>query len=330
MDRDPNKAVAGVAALSEVATAVRAILGGLGIHEGDRLFVHSGFRSLSGSQPRGASNFDFAGRIWQGFLEAVGPRGTVLVPALSHEYFGQQNPVFDEALTRCCVGFLAEQFRVEIATARSLDPAYSVCGYGAALDWFLGGHLGSLTPFGTGSPFARFLGIGRDAAPGGSGGKGAGDKSAGRGAAGKSASRVGALASGVPLDTASGAEVAGAGGSGASAGSNYIVFLGCSPVSNTCVHAVEDWLGVPWLYGEACEAALIDVAGQVHRKTTFLPGFVDRRQRYDRLVERLPEDGVRRGSLLGAEILVLDAGAVRDTAATILRENPDFLVEPLY
>lgn len=285
MDRDPNKAVAGVAALSEVAAAVRAVLGGLGIHEGDRLFVHSGFRSLSGSQPRGASNFDFAGRIWQGFLEAVGPRGTVLVPALSHEYFGQQNPVFDEALTRCCVGFLAEQFRVEIATARSLDPAYSVCGYGAALDWFLGGHLGSLTPFGTGSPFARFLGIGRDAAPG---------------------------------------------GSGASAGSNYIVFLGCSPVSNTCVHAVEDWLGVPWLYGEACEAALIDVAGQVHRKTTFLPGFVDRRQRYDRLVERLPEDGVRRGSLLGAEILVLDAGAVRDTAATILRENPDFLVEPLY
>lgn len=285
MDRDPNKAVAGVAALSEVAAAVRAVLGGLGIHEGDRLFVHSGFRSLSGSQPRGASNFDFAGRIWQGFLEAVGPRGTVLVPALSHEYFGQQNPVFDEALTRCCVGFLAEQFRVEIATARSLDPAYSVCGYGAALDWFLGGHLGSLTPFGTGSPFARFLGIGRDAAPG---------------------------------------------GSGASAGSNYIVFLGCSPVRNTCVHAVEDWLGVPWLYGEACEAALIDVAGQVHRKTTFLPGFVDRRQRYDRLVERLPEDGVRRGSLLGAEILVLDAGAVRDTAATILRENPDFLVEPLY
>ena len=120
----------------------------LGIRPGGVLLVHSSLRSLGDFENR-------AEVITDALLQALGPDGTLLMPALSYVSVTPENPVFDVLNTPSCVGALTEYFRTRPGVQRSVHPTHSVTGIGARADELLSSHHLDTTPVGEHSPFAR-------------------------------------------------------------------------------------------------------------------------------------------------------------------------------
>jgi aminoglycoside 3-N-acetyltransferase len=153
----------------------------LGVVEGDTVLVHSAFKSL-GPVPGGIEV------LVQGLLLAVGPEGTLLIPALSWAL--RPPEIFDLRRTPSNVGAIPEYFRSREGTTRSLHPTHSVCAVGRRTHELLGDHRLDCTPCGAHSPFHKIL------------------------------------------ET-----------------SGKIVMLGCGLGANTAMHALEEYVEPPYLYG---------------------------------------------------------------------------------
>jgi aminoglycoside 3-N-acetyltransferase len=127
-------------------SAVAGALAAAGYAPGRDLLVHSAYSSIKDavSGPE---------EIVEALAAAVGPSGRLLFPALSQDLVTSGNPVFDVALTRSCVGYLAEEFRRRFAEARSMHPTHSVSGLGPGVGGLLAEHLRDSTPVGPHSPF---------------------------------------------------------------------------------------------------------------------------------------------------------------------------------
>ena len=139
-------------------TIIARDLRALGVRVGGVLLVHSSLRSLG--LPTDLSAAARAEIAIQGLLEALGPTGTLLMPALSYEAVGAHNPVFDARSTPSCIGALPEIFRCRPGTLRSIHPTHSVCGVGAGAVELLADHIQSTTPVGPHSPFAKLPKVG--------------------------------------------------------------------------------------------------------------------------------------------------------------------------
>ena len=120
----------------------------VGVRRGGALLVHSSLTSM-GHVSGGAET------VILGLLDALGPEGTLLMPALSYKTVGRANSVFDVLRTPSCVGAIAEYFRTRAGTMRSVHPTHSVCGVGAEVEAFLGDHHLDRTPVGPNSPLRR-------------------------------------------------------------------------------------------------------------------------------------------------------------------------------
>lgn len=120
----------------------------LGVRPHGALLVHSSLSAL-GYVQGGAET------VIQGLLHAVGPGGTLLLPALSYEYVTSRNPVFDVRRTASCVGLIPEAFRTRPSTMRSIHPTHSVCAYGGYAQEMLADHVLDTTPVGPHSPFRK-------------------------------------------------------------------------------------------------------------------------------------------------------------------------------
>lgn len=123
-------------------------LSSLGVRRGGVLLVHSSLRSL-GPLDGGAEAVVLA------LLDALGPEGTLLMPALSYETVTPANPRFDVRATPACVGALPEYFRTRPGTLRSVHPTHSVTGMGRLAADLLRDHALDTTPCGDHSPFTR-------------------------------------------------------------------------------------------------------------------------------------------------------------------------------
>lgn len=128
-----------------------ADLRALGVREGEVLLVHASLRSLGLPASLGCR----AETAVRGLLEALGPRGTLLMPALSYASTGASSPFFDARSTPSCVGGLTEYFRTRPGTLRSVHPTHSVCGLGPRAEELLGAHANDATPVGPNSPFSK-------------------------------------------------------------------------------------------------------------------------------------------------------------------------------
>lgn len=133
-------------------------LNALGVCEGGVLLVHSSLRSLG--LPADLQAAERGESIIQGLLQALGPSGTLLLPALSYETVGAHHPMFDARSTPTCIGALPELFRCRPGTLRSIHPTHSVCGVGARAEELLADHIYSTTPVGPHSPFAKLPKVG--------------------------------------------------------------------------------------------------------------------------------------------------------------------------
>ncbi|GAB4415859.1 MAG: AAC(3) family N-acetyltransferase [Bacteroidia bacterium] len=125
----------------------------LGIVPGDVLLVHSSLRAV-GPVVGGAATVVVA------LLEALGPAGTLLMPALSYMTVTEVQPVFDLRRTPVCVGFLPMFFWQYPGVRRSLHPTHSVCATGRLAGDLLARHETDDTPVGPQSPFSKLPGVG--------------------------------------------------------------------------------------------------------------------------------------------------------------------------
>lgn len=137
----------------ELVTEIAEDLQQLGVRPGGVLLVHSSLSSL-GYVPGGPET------VIRALLEALGPEGTLLMPALSYLHVTRKQPVFDVRTTPSNVGAIPEAFRVRRGTRRSIHPTHSVCGYGPLTARMLGRHAEDNTPCGPCSPFSLLPAVG--------------------------------------------------------------------------------------------------------------------------------------------------------------------------
>jgi aminoglycoside 3-N-acetyltransferase len=232
-------------------------LAAIGLQTGDRVIVHSSFRSLGVTDPEA---------IIQALVQAVGDEGTLLMPALSYK---QQPPlVHDTRNTPSCVGFLPEYFRRRAGTKRSLHPTHSVCALGANVSSLLDEHILDSTPCGEHSPFHKLLQCG-----------------------------------------------------------GKILMLGCGLRPNTTMHAIEEYVRPPYLFGQPVTYTITDQSGHTFTRQYTPHGFKGYSQRYDRVAGILGRQHLRRGAVGKADSFLIDSTALLAEALQRLRADPYYLVD---
>ena len=117
-----------------------------GLRPGGCALVHSSLSSL-GYVAGGPET------VIQGLLTALGPEGTLLMPALSYQHVHARQPFFDVLRTPSNVGAIPEAFRIRPGTQRSVNPTHSVCAVGPRAAELLSRHQQDETPCGSHSPF---------------------------------------------------------------------------------------------------------------------------------------------------------------------------------
>ena len=114
----------------------------LGVREGSVVMAHSAL-SAFGRVEGGAET------IIEALIEAVGPNGTLLMPAMASE-----QPFRIES-SPSTVGKITEVFRSYPGATRSLHPTHSVAGIGPLVDELIAGHIDQPTALGPESPWGR-------------------------------------------------------------------------------------------------------------------------------------------------------------------------------
>jgi aminoglycoside 3-N-acetyltransferase len=244
-------------AIARIAHDLRSV----GLEPGGVVLVHSSLKSL-GHVPGGPET------VVRGLLEALGPAGTLLMPALSYATVGTENPVFDVMKTPSCVGAIPEHFRTRAGTLRSVSPTHSVCGVGPQAARLLERHHLDETPGGANSPFRAL----RDAG-------------------------------------------------------GWILMLGCGLAPSTSMHAVEELVKPPYLFGDTVTYRVLLVDGtetRIRCRRHAFRGFV---QRYDRIAALLPPGALKVGTVLSATVHLLDCAPMWEAAERALRADPFHFVE---
>jgi aminoglycoside 3-N-acetyltransferase len=241
----------------KIASGIRE----LGVLLEDTILVHSSFKSL-GYIPGGIET------VIQGFLEAIGPEGTLLLPGLSLGL--NPSEIFDVRSTPSNVGAIPEYFRTREGTSRSLHPSHSVCAIGKRTNELLDDHGLDNTPCGRHSPFRKL------------------------------------------------AETNG-----------KIVMLGCGLKPNTTMHALEEYVEPPYLYGPARIYTIRNHQGNTFQKEYRTHGFKIHgyAQRYDKVMELDFGSFLRKGRVLQAITFVLDAPLLKNAVLNKLKEDPNYFVE---
>jgi aminoglycoside 3-N-acetyltransferase len=240
------------------AAGLSAQLRELGLSAGDSVMVHSSFKRIGVRDPDA---------VILALLDAVGPEGVLLMPALS--YLQQPPDVHDTDRTPSCVGFLAEYYRLRPGSRRSLHPTHSVCASGPRAGEWLGEHTLDTTPCGPHSPFHLLPQHG-----------------------------------------------------------GKILMLGCGWEPNTIMHAVEEHVRPPYLFGDPVIYTITDHDRRTFRKEYLPHDFRGVIQRYDRMRDLLSEEAVRRGPVGSAEGLLIRSEILFPVALERLWKEPLFFIDP--
>lgn len=109
-----------------------------------------------------------------------------------------------------------------------------------------------------------------------------------------------------------------------------ILFLGCDMSVNTSMHALEEQVMPPYLLqDEPVDFILTDGRGRQVTSSVRCHDFEGYRQRYDRLESLLPPEAIKRGQLLAADCMLVDAQAAWDAGLKALQQDPLYFVEKI-
>ena len=127
-------------------------LDALGVCKGDAVLVHSSMKALGTAlTPE---------QVIDALQQALGPEGTLLMPALTYENVTRDHPVFDREETPPCVGLLPRTFWKLPGVERSLHPTHSVCARARLAHRLTVGHAMDDTAVGPHSPFMQLAVVG--------------------------------------------------------------------------------------------------------------------------------------------------------------------------
>lgn len=108
-----------------------------------------------------------------------------------------------------------------------------------------------------------------------------------------------------------------------------LIMLGCSLRRNTTIHAVEEFVGVPYVIRDELEYELIDWEGSSRKVTHHCHWFENLDQWYEKIVPALPRSGYVKGKVCAADTYVMDLASVWTSAVRELERDPYSLVGPL-
>ncbi len=108
-----------------------------------------------------------------------------------------------------------------------------------------------------------------------------------------------------------------------------ILMLGCSLYPNTSMHAIEEMVEPPYLFGGSLTYRLIDWEGEARDRTYLAHGFEGFEQRYDRVADYLTAPDLVQGPILEATAYLIDAPALWDAALAAYRETPLTFVDAI-
>jgi aminoglycoside 3-N-acetyltransferase len=101
-----------------------------------------------------------------------------------------------------------------------------------------------------------------------------------------------------------------------------ILMLGCGLHPNTSMHAIEERVVPPYLFGPQVPYILVYPDGTTVEKTYTSHGFWGWSQRYDRVARVLTAPDLRQGRVLQAEVHLIEAEALWAAALDALRQDP--------
>ncbi len=107
-----------------------------------------------------------------------------------------------------------------------------------------------------------------------------------------------------------------------------ILMLGCGLRPNTSMHAIEELVEPPYLFGGDVAYQLVHEDGHVEEKVYRVHGFQAHQQRYDHVADVLAEPDLRRGRVLQANAYLLDAPSLWHAVLSKLHEDPLYFVDP--
>ncbi len=139
-----------------VMTGERLVTGltQIGVQKGDTLLVHSSLTSV-GHVEGGPDT------VIEALLEAVGPQGTILMPAYpvvgDWMTYLNSDPLFDPRTSPSTMGKITDVFWRRPGVLRSLHPTHSVAAYGPRAEYLVRDHEKSQSPCGHTSPFRKLV-----------------------------------------------------------------------------------------------------------------------------------------------------------------------------
>jgi aminoglycoside 3-N-acetyltransferase len=107
-----------------------------------------------------------------------------------------------------------------------------------------------------------------------------------------------------------------------------ILMVGCGLRPNTSMHAVEEYVRPPYLFGAPTVYTITDAQGNTFEKTYTRHNFKGYIQRYDRVEIILGDDGLKTGRIGNADSYLLDCECLLPKALEKLRQDPFYFVDP--
>jgi aminoglycoside 3-N-acetyltransferase len=107
-----------------------------------------------------------------------------------------------------------------------------------------------------------------------------------------------------------------------------ILMIGCGLRPNTSMHAIEEYVQPPYLFGAPLAYLITDAQGHTFTKTYLPHNFKGYVQRYDRVQDTLGDEGLRTGVIGRAQVHLLDCELLFEKALAALRKNPLHYVDP--
>ena len=106
-----------------------------------------------------------------------------------------------------------------------------------------------------------------------------------------------------------------------------ILMLGCGLRPNTTMHAIEEYVRPPYLFGKPLTYTITDAAGITFQKTYTPHDFAGFTQRYDRVAALLDDRQLVSGRVGRAAAYLIDAQALYRQALARLEQDPCFFVD---
>jgi aminoglycoside 3-N-acetyltransferase len=118
----------------------------LGVKQGDRVFIHSSFKSL------GFTDGTTPADLVEALKELIGSEGTIGMPVFTFSFTPEK--IFVPNTSSSTTGAISEAFRKASGVTRSSHPSHSVAFWGKDAEYYASSHYG-IPPFDMSGPFGK-------------------------------------------------------------------------------------------------------------------------------------------------------------------------------